>query len=51
MICRTCKKEIDTEWTEDKISQCEQCWTKGSVIEDKWWSTGDQGRTLWRRNK
>ena len=51
MICKDCKKEINTEWTEDKVSQCEKCWAKGCVIEDKWWSIGDQGKTFWRKNK
>ena len=43
MICKDCGKEIDTEFTDDKVSQCEACWSKGCIIDNKWWLSGDQG--------
>jgi hypothetical protein len=43
MNCTDCDKEIDTEFTEDKVSQCEVCWSKGCIIDNKWWPQGDQG--------
>ena len=43
MICKDCKKEIDVDFTVDKVTLCETCWLKGCVIDNKWWPQGDQG--------
>ena len=41
MICKDCGKKIDTEFTEDKLSRCEQCWEGGCIIMGKWYPAGD----------